>query len=86
MVVKVNDAETEQMWCIQAEISVKRTSTTAPKKSTFVFMLPATTFSTVANRAAGKPETPCDHGDWAGYVKERGLMRNYPSVPQIERK
>ena len=25
-----------------------------------------------------KPETPCD---WAGFVKERGLMRSSPSIP-----
>ena len=32
-----------------------------------------------SDRAAGKPDTPCD---WASCVKERGLMRSSPTVLQ----
>ena len=87
MVVKVKDAETKRNKVSVAHTGWnkrKKTSTTTPKKvclykSSLQLLFQQKICKSESDRAAGKPDTPCD---WASCVKERGLMRSSPTVLQ----
>ena len=85
MVVKVKDAETKRNKVSVAHTGWnkrKKTSTTTPKKvclysSSLQLLFQQRICKSESDRAAGKPDTPCD---WASCVKERGLMTSSPTV------
>ena len=87
MVVKVKDAETKRNKASVAHArwnKRKNNSTTTPKKvclysSSLQLLFQQKICKSEIDRAAGKPDTPCD---WARCVKERGLMRISPTVLQ----
>ena len=87
MVVKVKDAETKRNKASVAHTGWNKrtkTSTTTPKKvclysSSLQLLFQQKICKPESDRAAGKPDTPCD---WASCVKERGLMRSSPTVLQ----
>ena len=87
MVVKVKDAETKRNKASVAHTGWNKrtkTSTTTPKKvrlysSSLQLLFQQKICKSESDRAAGKPDTPCD---WASCVKERGLMRSSPTVLQ----
>ena len=84
MVVKVKDAETKRNKASVAHTGWDKrtkTSTTTPKKvclysSSLQLPFQQKICKSESDRAAGKPDTPCD---WASCVKERGLMRSSPT-------
>ena len=87
MVVKVKDAETKRNKASVAHTGWNKrtkTSTTTPKKvclysSSLQLLFQQKICKSESDRAAGKPDTPCD---WASCVKERGLMRSSLTVLQ----
>ena len=92
MVVKEKDAESKLNKASEAHTGrnkrkKKQTSTTTPKKvrlysSSLQLLFQQKICNSESDRAAGKPDTPCD---WAtcSYVTERGLIRSSPTVLQF---
>ena len=87
MVVKVKDAETKRNKASVAHTGWnkrKNNSTTTPKKvclysSSLQLLFQKKICKSKIDRAAGRPDTPCD---CASCAKERGLMRSSPTVLQ----